>query len=196
MIRLGLTGSIATGKSTTAHLFAEEGAPVHDADAAVHAIYDQEGIGPVSTLIPSALKDGTIDRKALKAALQANPQLLPRLEAIVHPLVHTRETDAATRAEREGHDVMVFDIPLLFETGGQARMDKTIVTYCAPQIQRLRLMERPGMTDETARMLMDRQMPQAEKRARADFEISTDHGLDAARADVRRILKECREGLL
>jgi dephospho-CoA kinase len=192
MIKLGLTGSIATGKSTTAKLFAEQGIPVHDADAAVHAIYSAEGVAPVGTLIPSAVVEGTVDRAALKTALAANPNLLPKLEAIVHPMVQAREADAARQAEAAGHNVMIFDIPLLLETGAQARMDKVIVVYCQPETQRQRLMARPGMDEETADMLIARQMPQAEKRALADFEISTDSGLESARDQVRTILAKIR----
>lgn len=192
MIKLGLTGSIATGKSTTARLFAELGLPVHDADAAVHAIYNAEGIAPVGTLIPQAIVGGVVDRAALKAALAADANLLPKLEAIVHPLVQAREAEAVRKAEAEGHDAMVLDIPLLFETGAQARMDQVIVVYCADETQRRRLLARPGMTQETADMLIARQMPQAEKRALADFTISTDHGVDAAREQVRAILAEIR----
>lgn len=192
MIKLGLTGSIATGKSTTARLFAELGLPVHDADAAVHAIYNAEGIAPVGRLIPRAIVGGVVDRAALKAALAADANLLPKLEAIVHPLVQAREAEAVRKAEAEGQDAMVFDIPLLFETGAQARMDQVIVVYCADETQRRRLLARPGMTQETADLLIARQMPQAEKRALADFTISTDHGVDAAREQVRAILAEIR----
>lgn len=193
MIKLGLTGSIATGKSTTAQLFAQEGLPVHDADAAVHAIYSTQGVTPVGALISSAIVDGIVDRAALKAALAADPTLFPKLEAIVHPLVQAIEAEAAKKAEEEGHDLMVFDIPLLFETAAQTRMDKVVVVHCTPQTQLERLMARPGMSQETAEMLMARQMPQAEKRSRADFEISTDHGMDAARDQVRAILAKVRE---
>lgn len=192
MIKLGLTGSIATGKSTTAKLFAEEGTPVHDADQAVHLIYRDEGVSPVGELIPSAIRDGIVDRTALKAALAADPSLFPKLEAIVHPLVHARDEAAFQKADAEGHTIMVFDIPLLFETGGDARMDKIVVGHCKPETQLARLLARPGMDEATARMLMDRQMPQAQKIERADYLVSTDHGVDAARADVRRILAELR----
>ena len=192
MIRLGLTGSIATGKSTTAKLFADEGIPVHDADAAVHAIYQEEGVAPVGALVPEAIADGQVDRTALKAALNSDPNLLPKLEAIVHPLVQAREVAAATKARQDGHAVMVFDIPLLFETGGEARMDKVVVVHCTPETQLARLLDRPGLDEAAARLLMDRQMPQAEKMSRADYLISTDEGVDAAREDVRRILADLR----
>ncbi|MFN3170559.1 MAG: dephospho-CoA kinase [Hyphomicrobiales bacterium] len=192
MIKLGLTGSIATGKSTTAKLFAKEGIPVHDADEAVHLIYQNEGVAPVGNLILSAIRDGIVDRTALKAALAADPSLFPKLEAIVHPLVHAREEAAFRNAQGEGHSIMVFDIPLLFETDGDARMDKVVVVHCKPETQLARLLARPGMDEATAHMLMDRQMPQAQKVERADYLISTDHGVDAARADVRRILAELR----
>lgn len=192
MIKLGLTGSIATGKSTTSQMFADEGVPVHDADAAVHAIYSAEGVTPVGNLIPEAIIDGIVDRGALKAALARDSSLFPKLEDIVHPLVRARESEVAKIAEADGHDIMVFDVPLLFETGGEERMDKVVVVYCSPQAQLQRLMTRPGMDRETADMLLARQMPQAEKRARANFEISTDHGLEAARDQVRSILADLR----
>lgn len=188
MLRLGLTGSIATGKSTTAGFFREEGVPVHDADAAVHAIYSQEGVGPVGALIPQAVIDGRIDRPALKAALSADPGLFPKLEAIVHPLVQAREAQAAGEAEAAGAPLMVFDIPLLFETGAQSRMDKVAVVTCQPHIQLQRLMARPGMDERTAKMLMDRQLPQADKIARADIVITTDGGLNSTRMQVRDLL--------
>ena len=193
MLRLGLTGSIATGKSTTAALFAEAGIPVHDADAAVHAIYREEGVEPVRALIPSAIGDGVVDRALLKAALANDPALLPRLEAIVHPLVQAREEQAAQRARAAGHTLMLFDIPLLYETGGEARMDKVVVTHCAPQTQMQRLLARPGVDRTTAAMLIARQMPQDDKKARADYLIATDHGVEAARARVQEILKELQE---
>ncbi len=192
MIRLGLTGSIATGKSTTAQFFRDAGVPVLDADAAVHAIYADEGVGPVGQLIPFAIVDGVVDRGALKAALANDDTLLPKLEAIVHPLVQAREAQAAAMAEAEGNTLMVFDIPLLFETGGDKRMDKTAVAHCTPETQLERLMDRTGMTEETAKMLMARQMPQDEKKARADYLISTEQGLDHAREAVEAIITELR----
>lgn len=193
MLRLGLTGSIATGKSTTAALFAEAGIPVHDADAAVHAIYSAEGVEPVRALIPSAIGNGVVDRALLKAALANDPALLPRLEAIVHPLVQAREEQAVQRAKAAGHTLMLFDIPLLYETGGEARMDKVVVTHCAPQTQMQRLLARPGVDRTTAAMLIARQMPQDDKKARADYLIATDHGVEAARVRVQEILKELQE---
>ncbi|MFK7791050.1 MAG: dephospho-CoA kinase [Devosiaceae bacterium] len=192
MIRLGLTGSIATGKSTTAELFAQEGIPVHDADAAVHAIYANEGIEPIAALIPPAIVGGAVDRAALKLALQEDSALFAKLEAIVHPLVRAREDAAIQIAEQENHDIMLLDIPLLFETGAEARMDKVAVVHCAPDTQMARLLARPGMNEAIAHMLMDRQMPQSDKMARADYRISTDHGVEAARTDVREILADLR----
>ena len=192
ILRLGLTGSIATGKSTTAGLFADEGVPVHDADAAVHALYEAEGVAPVGALIPQAIRDGKVDRAALKAALAADPALFPRLEAIVHPLVRARADAAIAEARAQGHAIILLDIPLLFETGAESRLDRIVATRCDPDLQWQRLMARPGMTGETARMLLDRQMPQDEKVARADFVIDTGHGIEAARRDVRAILRDLR----
>ncbi|MEM6383318.1 MAG: dephospho-CoA kinase [Pseudomonadota bacterium] len=189
-LRIGLTGSIATGKSTTAQMFADEGIPVHDSDASVHALYREEGVEPVRRLIPQAIIDGVVDRATLKDELAKDPGLLAKLEAIVHPLVQARADAAAEQAHNDGHRMIVFDIPLLFETGAEDRFDQIVVTFCDDDEQMRRLMARPTMTIETARMLLERQMPQADKRARADFTIDTGGGIDAARMAVRSILNE------
>ena len=183
--RLGLTGSIGMGKSTTGRMFTELGHPLWDADAAVHRLYAQGGaaVAPVGAAFPSALKDQAIDRTALKAALAVDPAALKRLEAIVHPLVAQDRLQFIENAKQNGAKIVVLDIPLLFETGGQSQMDGVAVVSTDAETQRQRVMARPGMTAETFAMILSRQMPDAEKRALADWVIPTDT-LDGARAAV------------
>lgn len=188
---LGLTGSIGMGKSTTGRMFTARGHPLWDADAAVHRLYAQGGtaVAPVAAAFPTALKDGAIDRAALKAALAADPNGLKRLESIVHPLVAADRNDFIAQARESGARIVVLDIPLLFETGGEAYMDGVAVVSTDAETQRARVMARPGMTAETFDMILSRQMPDAEKRARADWVIPTDT-LDGARAAVIAICDE------
>lgn len=188
MIVLGLTGSIGTGKSTTAGMFRELGVPVHDSDATVHALYQGEAVGPVGAAFPAAIKDGIVDRKALAAELAARPDGFPRLEAIIHPLVRQKEADLLWRQRAAGSSLVVLDIPLLFETGADERVDKVLVVTCEPELQRQRVLARPGMTEEKFAMLMARQMPDAEKRQRADFVVKTDNSLEDARKQVKLIV--------
>ncbi len=189
MIIVGLTGSIGTGKSTTAGMFRDLGVAVHDADAAVHELYANEAVGPVGEAFPAAIVSGNVDRKALAAELAKSPDSFKRLERIIHPLVREREA-AFLRAQRAaGTPLVVLDIPLLYETGGEQRVDKVVVASCSPDVQRQRVMARPGMTEEKFAMLLSRQLPDAEKRARADFVVNTDNGLDAARKQVKQILE-------
>lgn len=189
MIIVGLTGSIGTGKSTTAGMFRDLGVAVHDADAVVHELYANEAVGPVGEAFPAAIASGTVDRKVLAAELAKSPDGFKRLERIIHPLVREREA-AFLRAQRAaGAPLVVLDIPLLYETGGERRVDKVVVVSCSPDVQRQRVMARPGMTEEKFAMLLSRQMPDAEKRARADFVVNTDNGLDAAREQVKQILE-------
>lgn len=192
--RLGLTGSIGMGKSTAGRMFMDLGHPLWDADAAVHRLYAQGGaaMGPVADAFPSALKDQAIDRAALKAALAADPGALKRLESIVHPLVAQDRTQFIENAKQNGAKIVVLDIPLLFETGGDAQMDGVAVVSTDAETQRQRVMARPGMTAETFAMILSRQMPDAEKRARADWVIPTDT-LDGARAAVIAICDEILE---
>ncbi len=193
--RLGLTGSIGMGKSTTSKMFAELGYPVWDADAAVHRLYAKGGaaVGPVSGLFPGALVDGAIDRAALKAALATDDTALPRLESAVHPLVAADRANFLARAEADGAKIAVFDIPLLFETGADEQMDGTAVVSAPADLQRERVLARPGMTEGTLDMILSRQMPDAEKRARATWIIPT-VTLEAARAAVIRLCDEILEG--
>lgn len=195
IFRLGLTGSIGMGKSTTSAMFAELGHPVWDADAAVHRLYSRGGaaVGPVSDLFPAALLNGAIDRGALKAVLAVDETALPQLESIVHPLVAADRADFLAQAQADGAKIAVFDIPLLFETGADRQMDGTAVVSVPADLQRKRVLARPGMTQETLDMILSRQMPDAEKRARATWIIPAET-LEEARAAVIRICGDILEG--
>jgi dephospho-CoA kinase len=190
VITLGLTGSIGMGKTATAGLFEEEGAPVWDADRSVHALYAQGGaaVDPVTEAFPYALVDGAVDRKRLAALLHAQPGAFERLEAIVHPLVQADR--AAFLAAHADAPVVVLDIPLLFETGAEALVDAVIVVSAPGHIQRRRVLERPGMDEASLAALLERQTPHAEKLAKADFVVDTSRGFDPAREQVRAILAE------
>lgn len=192
MIVLGLTGSIGMGKSTTAGLFAEQGIPVNDADRVVHDLYRGEAVAPIKALFPEAVQDGVVDRALLAQTLAKNPAKFRELEAIVHPLVRERERQFLEAQRAAGADLVVLDIPLLFETGGQDRVDRIVVVSCDADIQRRRVLERPGMTPEKFEMILSRQLPDAEKRARADYVIDTGHGIEAARDRVTDIIAELR----
>ena len=193
MIVLGLTGSAAMGKSATAKMFADEGVPVFDADAAVHALYAVEAVAPVEAVFPGVAVGGRIDRERLATRVFNDPIALKKLESIVHPLVRAAQDKFRADAERSGAAVAVLDIPLLFETGGDTRVDAVVVVTAPADIQQSRLLERPGMTAEKIEGMLARQMPDSEKRRRADFVIDTSRGFDAARADVRDILRRLRE---
>ena len=195
MIVLGLTGSIGMGKSTTARMFAEEGARVHDADATVHDLYAAGGsaVGPIGEAFPGAVKDGAVDRQVLAAEIGRRPEALARLEAIVHPLVARSRDDFLAEARKSGADVAVLDVPLLFETGGRQALDAVVVVSAPAHAQRRRVLERPGMSAERLETLIARQVPDAEKRDRADFIVDTGQGLDHARAQVRQILRTVRD---
>ncbi len=189
MLVLGLTGSIAMGKSTTAGLFRASGVPVHDADAAVHALYGGAAVGPVEEAFPGVSVDGRIDRERLAARVVGDPGALSRLEAIVHPLVRAAEADFLARSAAAGARRVVLDVPLLLETGGEARVDAVVVVTAPAEVQRERAMARPGMTEARLSAILARQMPDAEKRRRAHFLVDTSHGLEAARASVVAILR-------
>ncbi|MBX9466491.1 MAG: dephospho-CoA kinase [Rhizobium sp.] len=190
MIVIGLTGSIGMGKSTTAGLFADEGVPVNDADKVVHDLYRNEAVKPMSEVFPNTVVGGVVDRQLLSQNLAKNPANFKLLEEIVHPLVRDREKRFLDHYREQGTPIVVLDIPLLFETGGEVRMDKIVVVSCAPEIQRQRVLSRPGMTQDKFETILARQMPDAEKRARADYVIDTGQGIDSARAQVRSILNE------
>jgi dephospho-CoA kinase len=189
MIVLGLTGSIGTGKSTTAAMFQDLCVPVHDADATVHDLYRTDAVAPVAERFPEALKDGVIDRKALSAVLAQAPERFRELEAIIHPLVRAREKAFLDAQRRNGSALVLLDIPLLYETGGEKRVDKVVVVTCDPETQRQRVLARPGMTAEKFELILSRQMPDAEKRRRTDFLIDTGRGLEAARKQVEEVIK-------
>jgi dephospho-CoA kinase len=195
MIRLGLTGSIGMGKSTTAKMFADEGVPVFDADAEVHRLYAVGGgaVEPVEAAFPGMTRGGAVDREALSARVVGRPEALARLEAIVHPLVGAAREAFLDRAERSGHRVVVLDIPLLFEFGREDEVDAVVVVTAPHHVQRERVLERPGMTVERFDALHARQVPDADKRARADFVIDTSAGHAPAREQVRQILATLAE---
>ena len=189
MFILGLTGSLGMGKSTTARLFAEEGVPVHDADAVVHRLYEGEAAAAIEAAFPGTTADGKVDREELAARVQGDRVALKRLEAIVHPLVQQAEQRLLAEAEARGEKVAVLDIPLLFETGGEERVDAVVVVSAPPEVQRSRALERPGMTVDKLDAILAKQMPDEEKRRRADFVVDTSRGFEAARTGVRAILK-------
>jgi dephospho-CoA kinase len=188
MFILGLTGSVGMGKSVTARFFAEEGMPVHDADAAVHRLYEGEAVAPIEAAFPGTTADGKVDRTKLAGHVLGDAAALKRLEAIVHPLVQASERRFLAEARARGAEVAVLDIPLLFETGGERRVDAVVVVSAPGEVQRARVLARPGMTVEKFDAILAKQMPDAAKRARADFVVDTSQGFEAARAQVRAIL--------
>jgi dephospho-CoA kinase len=190
MFILGLTGSVGMGKSTAAQFFREEGVPVHDADAAVHRLYEGEAVAPIETAFPGTTENGKVDRLKLASRVLGDPAALLRLEEIVHPLVRREEERFLAEAEKTGAAIAVLDIPLLFETGGETRCDAVVVVTAPPDVQRARVMARPGMTMEKFEAILAKQMPDAEKRARADFVVDSGPGFDAARQQVREILAQ------
>ncbi len=190
MILLGLTGSIGMGKSTTARMFADEGALVWDADAAVHRLYARGGaaVEPLGEAFPGVVVDGAVDRTRLAERLGRDEDAFKRLEAIVHPLAAQDRADDLAAARARGVRLAVLDIPLLFETGGDAFVDAVVVVTADPEVQAARVLARPGMTRDRFEAILARQTPDAEKRRRADFLVDTGRGLDAARDQVREIV--------
>lgn len=188
MFVLGLTGSIGMGKSTTARFFAEEGVPLHDADAAVHRLYEGEATPLIEAAFPGTTSGGRVDRDKLAKKVLGDSAAIKRLETIIHPLVGRAEARFLDEAARKDAAVVVLDIPLLFETGADRRCDAVVVVSAPADVQRARAFERPGMTEEKFQAILAKQMPDAEKRARADFVVDTSKGFDAARAQVREIL--------
>jgi dephospho-CoA kinase len=189
MVILGLTGSIGMGKSTTSRLFVEAGVPVHDADAAVHELYRGEAIPAIESAFPGTTLAGRVDRDKLAARVLDDPSAIKRLESIVHPLVRAAETRFLADAVSRGARVAVLDIPLLFETGADARVDAVVVVSAPPDVQRARALQRPGMTEAKLDAILQNQMPDSEKRARAHFVVDSSRGVDSARAQVRGILR-------
>jgi dephospho-CoA kinase len=188
MIVLGLTGSIGMGKSTVGDFFAESGVPVYDADAVVHRLYEGDAASLIEAAFPGTTKDGTVDRTRLAQRVIGDAEALRRLEAIVHPLVRRAEEQFLAKAEAAGAAVAVVNIPLLLETGGDRRCDAVVVVSASAETQRARVMSRPGMTEEKFNGLLAQQMPDAEKRRRADFVVDTSKDFDSTRAQVRAIL--------
>jgi dephospho-CoA kinase len=188
MFILGLTGSIGMGKSTTAKFFAAEGVPVHDADAVVHRLYEGEATPQIEAAFPGTTQDGKVNREKLGQRVLGDDAAIKRLEAIVHPLVAEARERFLTEAERKGASIAVLDIPLLFETGGDARCDAVVVVSAPADTQRQRAFERAGMTEQKLAAVMAKQIPDEEKRRRADFVVDTSQGFERARAQVREIL--------
>ncbi|NTE87554.1 dephospho-CoA kinase [Agrobacterium rubi] len=192
MITIGLTGSIGMGKSTTAKLFADEAVAVCDSDALVHDLYGNEAVPLIEEAFPGTIRDGRVDREKLSEHLRQNPAHFKMLEAIVHPLVQQKQRQFLEMQRSRGAEFALLDIPLLFETGAETRVDRVVVVSCAPDIQRQRVVSRPGMTEEKFQMILARQLPDAEKRKRANFVIDTGQGLDGARTQVRALLAGLR----
>ena len=188
MFILGLTGSVGMGKSTAAGFFADAGVPVHDADAVVHHLYEGAAVPAIEAAFPGTTGAGKVDRNKLAARVLGDDAALKRLEAIIHPLVQEAEVRTLSDAQTRGEKVVVLDIPLLFETGGDRRVDAVVVVSAPADVQRARVLGRPGMTEEKLAAILAKQMPDAEKRRRADFIVDTSRSLDEARAQVRAIL--------
>jgi dephospho-CoA kinase len=187
---LGLTGSIGMGKSTTAKLFAEAGVPVYDADATVHQIYAGEAVPVIEAAFPGTTGDGKVDRAKLSARVVHDPAAMRKLEQIVHPMLRAHHQKFLDDAEASGVPVAVVDVPLLFETGGEKRVDAVMVVTTSPEIQRQRILTRGTMTAEALDSILARQMPDADKRKRADFVVDTSHGPDPVRAAIQDILEQ------
>ena len=190
MLLLGLTGSIGMGKSTTAKLFAEAGVPVYDADAIVHLVYEGEAAPAMEAAFPGSTANGKVDRQKLSAMVVNNPEAMTRLEQVVHPMLRSHQQAFLSAAEKSGVPVAVLDIPLLFETGGEHRVDAVVVVTAPPDIQRERILARANMTPEKLDAILARQMPDSEKRKRADFIVDTSGGLDPVRVRIKDILAE------
>jgi dephospho-CoA kinase len=188
MFILGLTGSIGMGKSTTAKFFAEEGVPVHDSDAVVHRLYEGEAVPAIEAAFPGTTANGKVDRDRLSKHLIAHPGDFKKLEALVHPLVRAKEQKFLVDAEKRGAKVVVLDIPLLYETAGDARCDAVVVVSAPAEVQRARMEER-GMSDARFDAIIARQVPDAVKREKADFVVDSGQGFEHARAQVREILR-------
>jgi dephospho-CoA kinase len=189
MFILGLTGSVGMGKSATARLFSEEGVPVHDADAVVHRLYEGEAVAAIGRAFPGTTGHGRVDRGKLAARVLGDPAALAQLEAIVHPLVRAAEDVLVHEAKARDEKLVVLDIPLLFETQGERRVDAVVVVSAPAETQRARVLARPGMTIEKLEAILAKQMPDTEKRRRADFVVDTSQGIEAAREQVRAILQ-------
>ena len=195
MILIGLTGSIGMGKSTTAAMFREAGIPVYDADAEVHKAYDVGGaaVEPVGAAFPGVVREGRIDREELRKRVLGNPEALKVLNGIVHPIVGRARAAVFEAAQAQGADMVILDVPLIFETGGEKNMHKVIVVSAPPEMQRARVLAREGMTPERLDAILAQQVPDAEKRARADYVVDTGRGLEHAREQVAAIIADLRK---
>lgn len=196
MIIIGLTGSIAMGKSETAKIFRSLGIPVFDSDAAVHHLYtaDSEVLDAMKALVPTAIASGTVDRAVLSNAIASQPGLLKAIESIVHPAVRRMQREFLVAQEEAGHDVAVLDIPLLFETGQETAVDRIVVVSAPAHVQRQRALQRPGMTEEKLDFILSRQLADSVKRERADYVIDTSKSIDDATQQVIAILKDIGKG--
>ncbi len=193
MIIVGLTGSIGMGKSTTARMFEEAGVPVNDADKVVHDLYEDEAVALIERAFPGSTENGAVDRQKLGSILAAKPERFSELESIVHPLVREKE-EAFLRAQRAmKRPFVILDIPLLFETGGESRVDVVIVVSCDDATQKKRVLARPGMTAEKFELIKSRQIPDHEKRKRADFIVDSSKGIDDARRQVQEIIDKLNQ---
>ncbi len=190
MIKAGLTGSIGMGKSTTAEMFRDAGIPVYDADATVHALYEGEATPLIEEAFPGTTHNGKVDRALLSKHVVGNADAMKKLETIVHPLVHAKEQEFLRTSQSNGAPIVVLDIPLLFETGGRNRVDIVIVVSANAEEQKRRVLARKGMTEEKFEAILARQVPDREKREKADFIIDTDQGFDHARDQVTKIIAE------
>jgi dephospho-CoA kinase len=190
MLLIGLTGSIGMGKSAAAARFRANGLVVCDADALVHELYEGEAVAPIEAAFPGTTTDGRVDRQRLSAALMANPVGFKALESIVHPLVQRAESDCLAVAARRGDAMAVLEIPLLFETGGDRRVDVTVVVSAPPELQRQRVLDRPGMTEEKLAQILARQLPDAEKRRRADFVVDTGGTIAETEQQIDRLVTD------
>ena len=194
MIVLGLTGSIGMGKSTTAGMFRDEGVPLFDSDATVHELYGGAATAAIEQAFPGTTRGGVVDRQRLGARVMGDRAAIKRLEAIVHPLVRAARDRFLAEYRAAGALIVLLDVPLLFETGGEAEVDAVVVVTAPESVQKARVMARPGMTPERFSAILRQQLPDADKRRRARFVVDTGQGLDAARTQVRRILAELRGG--
>lgn len=190
MIVIGLTGSVGMGKSTTARMFAEAGVPIHDADTAVHRLYEGEAVAPIEAAFPGVTDGHRVDREKLARRVVNDKAALRQLEAIVHPMVRREEELFLAKAQADGARFVLLDIPLLFETKADKRVDVVVVVSAPFALQRSRVLARPGMTEEKFSSLLAQQLPDAEKRERADFVVDTSQDFDSARAQVRAILQQ------
>jgi dephospho-CoA kinase len=191
MLVIGLTGSIGMGKTETAKMFARHGVPVCDSDATVHMLYDKGGLAvePIKALFPDAVVDGRVDRELLSRAVLGKPEEMKKLEATVHPLVGLVQRNFLEKAAASGTKMVVIDVPLLFETGGEKRVDVVVVVSALAELQRKRVLARPGMTAEKFELILKKQVADAEKRARADFVVDSSHGLEHAERQVVAIIE-------